>query len=710
MFSNGVNPMVKSLRLDMKVQFLKGVGPRRAELFNKIGINTIEDLFYHFPYRYEDRTNFMCISKVQEGKAQTIKAKVLASTQRRSWKKRGFNILEVAVGDVTGRIFCVWFNQPYLKNYFKVGQDLILYGKVERYAGRVQINSPEFEVISEDKPSPCVQGLGKVDSLDIGKIIPIYRLCEGLTQRYFRRILKRCLDVYLPKIVDVLPYDIRAGNNLLNLAKSLGGIHFPEDLNQSKEAYRRLAFEEFFLFQIPIVLRKLKKRQKRGLVHGVEGPLSDNLRRRLSFGLTLAQNRVIEEIKQDMASPVPMNRLLQGDVGSGKTVVAMIASCFAIQGGYQVAFMVPTELLAQQHYQNSSRLLEDINTALLIGSLAKPKKTRLYNQVREGKAQLIIGTHSLLEERLEFKRLGLVVIDEQHKFGVSQRGLLSGRGIDPDVLIMTATPIPRTLAITLYGDLDISVIDELPPSRKPIRTQSVTEDRRREVYRFIEQEIQKNRQVYIIYPIIEESYALDLRAANQMYDILKKEVFPKFNIGLVHGQLNTRQQDKVMSEFKSGKIDILVATTVLEVGIDVANASVMVIEHAERFGLSQLHQLRGRIGRGEYESHCILISRSQTEEARRRIRAMVDYTDGFRIAEEDLRIRGPGEFFGERQHGLSELKIANPLTQLQLLKRARTEARRLISLDPNLEWRQNLSLRKRLKQKFPSYEKYVAVG
>ena len=692
--------MVKSPRLDMRVQFLKGVGPKRAELFNKIGINTIDDLFYHFPFRHEDRSSLMPISFVQEGKAQTIKGKVLASAQRRSWKRRGFNILEVAVGDATGRIFCVWFNQPYLKNYFKVGQDLILYGKVERYAGRVQINSPEFEIISE----------GKLDSSDIGKIIPIYKLCEGLTQRYFRRILKRSLDAYLPKIVDTLPYDIRAGNNLLNLAKSLSDIHFPENLNQSKEAYRRLAFEEFFLFQIPIVLRKLKKRQKKGLVHEVEGQLSDALGKSLPFRLTLAQNRVIGEIKQDMASSVPMNRLLQGDVGSGKTIVAMLASCFAIQGGYQVAFMVPTELLAQQHYQNSHHQLKDVNAALLIGSLTRAKKTKLYQEIKKGKAQLIIGTHSLLEEKLEFKNLGLVVIDEQHKFGVSQRALLLGRGIDPDVLIMTATPIPRTLAITLYGDLDISVIDQLPPSRKPIRTQYLTEAKRQEVYRFIEEEIKKGRQAYIIYPIIEESFLLDLRAANQMYAILKKEVFPKFNIGLVHGQLNTKQQDKVMTEFKIGKVDILVATTVLEVGIDVPNASVMVIEHAERFGLSQLHQLRGRIGRGEHESHCILISRSQAEGAARRIRAMVDYADGFRIAEEDLRIRGPGEFFGKRQHGLSELKIANPLTQLQLLKRARAEAKRLVSLDPNLEWRQNLSLRRRLKQKFPGYEKYIAVG
>ncbi len=684
------------------MQYLKGVGPKRAKLFKKINIDTVEDLLYYFPRRYEDRSNLLPISGLKEGEVQTIKAKVLASTERQSWKRkrRGFKILEVAVGDSTGRILCVWFNQPYLKNYFKAGRVVILYGRVDRYKGRLQMSSPEFEIISEDK----------VDSQDYTKMTPVYTLPDGLTQRYFRSILNRSLDEFLPGIVDVLPFDIRARNNLLNLARSLRDIHFPGDLNQSKESYRRLAFEEFFLFQIPIVLRKLNRKQIRGLIHKVDGEFIDNFQKALAFKLTSAQVRVIEEIKQDMARPLPMNRLLQGDVGSGKTIVAIFASVFAIQGGYQVAFMVPTELLAQQHYQNSSRLLRDVNITLLIGSLSRAKKQRAYNEIKQGKAQLIIGTHSLLEQNLQFKRLGLVVIDEQHKFGVSQRALLPGRGVNPDILIMTATPIPRTLAITLYGDLDISVIDELPPLRKPVKTQFITEDKREQAYRFIEQKVRQGRQAYIIYPIIEESFALDLHAASQMYAVFKKEVFPEFNIGLVHGQLNTKQQDKIMSEFKSGKIDILVATTVLEVGIDVPNASVMVIEHAERFGLSQLHQLRGRIGRGEFESHCILISHPQTGEAALRIKAMIENSDGFRIAEEDLKIRGPGEFFGRRQHGLSELRIANPLTQLHLLKRAREEARHLVSLDQNLEWRQNLPLRERLKQRFPGYEKYITVG
>ncbi|MFH1678010.1 MAG: ATP-dependent DNA helicase RecG [Candidatus Omnitrophota bacterium] len=684
------------------VQYLKNVGPKRAKLFKKVGVYTVEDFFYHFPRRYEDRSNLLQISQLRENEFQTLKATVLAGAERHSWKRRGFNIFEVIVGDSTGSISCVWFNQPYLKNYFKVGQNLVLYGKVERYAGRTQMNSPEFEIISEGKAGP----------LDTGRIIPIYTLPEGLTQRYFRHILERSLEEYLPLIVDVLPYDIRQRYNLLNLVRSLRDIHFPSDLVQIKEAYRRLAFEEFFLFQIPVQLRKMKKKQRPGLAHKVDGRLSDVFREALPFKLTSAQIRVIEEVKRDMARSTPMNRLLEGDVGSGKTIVAIFASLFAIQTGYQVAFMVPTELLAQQHYQNILHLLKNlnINIALLTSSLPKTSKATCYNDIKEGKLQLIVGTHSLLQKKLEFKNLGLVIIDEQHKFGVSQRALLPERGINPDVLIMTATPIPRTLAITLYGDLDISVIDELPPFRKPVKTQFVNENRREEIYRFIQEKVSQGRQAYIIYPIIEESYTLDLQSASQVYLILQKEIFPKFNIGLLHGRLNTKEQHRIMSDFRRGRINILVATTVLEVGIDVPNACVMVIEHAERFGLSQLHQLRGRIGRGEYESYCILISQPKAEEAKMRIRAMVENNDGFRIAEEDLKIRGPGEFFGKRQHGLSELKIANPLTQLQLLKQAREEVERLINVDPNLILRQNLSLREKLNQRFPDYEKYVIIG
>ncbi len=686
------------------IQYLKGIGPKRAKILNKIGLSTIEDLLYYFPRRYEDRTRLLTISQLKEKEEQTIKAVVLAKGERTSWRRRGFNIIQVAVGDATGKIFCVWFNQPYLKDYFKVGQTLVLHGRVERYENRLQMSSAEFEIVSKDTD----------ETLSVGRVVPIYGLPQGITQRYFRQIVKHCLDEYLPAVNDFLPYDIRARNHLFNLPKSLLNIHFPQDPEIQKEAYQRLSFEEFFLFQLPLALRKSKKKERKGIAHKVEGELVNNFIESLPFNLTSAQEKVIEEIKQDLAQAFSMQRLLQGDVGSGKTVVATVASLMAIQGGYQTAFLVPTEILAKQHHSvvssQVSGMRENIKIALLTSSLNKKEKARIYQEIKDGNIDLIIGTHALLEESVNFKNLGLVVIDEQHKFGVGQRALLPEKGKNPDILIMTATPIPRTLAITLYGDLDISVINELPAGRKPITTQWIGEDKRGWLYNFVKDNIQKGRQAYVVYPIIEESFSLDLLSAKKMYAELKNNVFKEFNLGLIHGRLRQPEQDRIMSEFRQGRVHILIATTVLEVGIDVSNASIMIIEHAERFGLSQLHQLRGRIGRGSYESFCILISDAVSSDARMRLEAMVKYRDGFRISEEDLKIRGPGEFFGQRQHGLTDLRIANPLTQMQLLKRAREEAIRLINLDPKLEMRQNLLLKEKLLQRFPEYEKLVVVG
>lgn len=690
--------MKKSLATS--IQYLKGVGPRKAKSFNKLGINTIEDFVYHFPRRYEDRSNFLPISKLQEGQYQTIKAEVLASAERQSWKRRGFSILEVTVRDSTGKIFCVWFNQPYLKNYFKPGQSLVLYGRVEKYSGRLQMNSPEFEIMPEDKS----------DALDIGKITPIYSLPEDLTQRYFRQLIKQVLQEYLPRIRDFLPYDIRSRNNLLNLAKSLINIHFPENSDQQKEAYQRLSFDEFFIFQVPLALRKLKKKQNLGIAHKVEGKLVKNFIANLPFKLTQAQEKVIDEIKQDLAKPLPMQRLLQGDVGSGKTVVATIAAVIVTQGGYQTTFMVPTEILAKQHYEKISSQAKGIRVGLLTSSANRKEKQETYQEIKAGKIDLIVGTHALLEEALEFNNLGLVVIDEQHKFGVGQRALLPKKGTNPDVLIMTATPIPRTLAITLYGDLDISVINQLPPGRLPIKAMHFSEYEVSKAYEIAKEQLRFGRQVYIVYPVIEESYALDIVGAKRMYKKLEKNEFKEFRLGLIHGKLKQEEQDRIMSRFKEKKLNVLLATTVLEVGIDIPNVTCMVVEHAERFGLAQLHQLRGRVGRGEAQSFCIMVSNPQTKEAKARIEAMVKYNDGFRIAEEDLKIRGPGEFFGERQHGLTELKIANPLTQIQLLKKARQEAIKLINIDPHLLMRQNLLLKEKLLQRFPGYEKFMVVG
>ena len=694
-------------KLATSIQYLKGIGPKRAKILNKAGIKVIEDLLYYFPKRYEDRTKFLNISQLKVGEYQTIKAKVLARGEKQSWRRRGFKILEVAVGDDTGKIFCVWFNQPYLAEYFKVGTSLILYARIEHYSGRLQMNSPEFEILTE----------GQDQALSIGRIVPVYSLPEGMTQRNLRHLIKSILDEVLPQVEDILPYAVRLKNNLLNLPKSLLNIHFPENLEMQKEAFRRLCFEEFFLFQIPLALRKMKAKEKQGIAHNIEGKLLNNFLANLSFKLTKAQERAIEEIKSDMASTRAMQRLLQGDVGSGKTVVATIASVIAMQSGYQVAFMVPTEILAKQHYEKirlqvraHGSLEKEIKLGLLTGSLSSKEKEKLCREVKEGKIGLVIGTHALLEAGVEFKNLGLVVIDEQHKFGVGQRALLPKKGSNPDVLIMTATPIPRTLAITLYGDLDISVINELPPGRGSINTMLFSKKEAPRAYVLAKEEIRSGNQVYIIYPVIEESYMLDIAGAKKMYAQFRKREFKEFRLGLIHGRLKEKEQDQAMLKFKGKELDLLVSTTVLEVGIDIPSATCMIVQHAERFGLSQLHQLRGRIGRGPKESSCILISDAGSEEARARLEAMARYNDGFRIAEEDLKIRGPGEFFGQRQHGLMELKIANPLIQMQLLKSAREEAIKLISADPNLEARQNAALKEKLLQRFPEYEKLVMVG
>jgi ATP-dependent DNA helicase RecG len=690
----------------ISIRYIKGIGPKKLNAFQKRGISTIEDLLYYFPSRYEDRSSFLNISELKEGQYYTIKAKVIARGERMSFKRKGFKILEIVVADDTDKLFCIWFNQPYLKDYFKPQTELILYGRVERYAGRLQMNSPEFEIVEE----------ADTTSLHMGRITPIYALPTGISQRKFRQLIKYTLDRYISGIKDFLPYDIRCRHNLLNIAQALINIHFPKDFHLQKEAYRRLSFEEFFIFQIPLTLRKLKDKLKPGITHQVEGELLKEFISNLPFKLTSAQENVIKEIKKDMASPRPMQRLLQGDVGSGKTVVATIASIIAIQGGYQVAFMVPTEILAKQHYINIRNQISkikrrEIKLGLLISSLNKKEKEKIYQDMKEGKIDLVIGTHALLEEEVQFKNLGLVIIDEQHKFGISQRALLPKKGVNPDCLIMTATPIPRSLAITIYGDLDISVINELPYSRNQVKTLIFSTEDAFNAYRIAKEEIKKGHQVFVIYPVIEESLSLDIVGAKMMYEELRRNEFKEFRLGLIHGKLKQKEQDRIMHNFKEHKIDILVATTVLEVGIDIPNATCMIIQHADRFGLAQLHQLRGRIGRdSNNESFCILIADIKTAEAKARLEAMIKYNDGFKIAEEDLRIRGPGEFFGKRQHGLSELKIANPLTQLELLRIAKEEAYRLIQKDPRLMMPQNSLLKEKLLERFPDYEKLTLVG
>ena len=687
------------------IQYLKGIGPKRAKSFTAKGVNTIEELLYYFPRRYEDRTNFAKISQLKEGQIYTIKAQVLAGGQRNSWHRRAFSITEAAVGDSTGRLSCIWFNQPYLKEYLKVGAFVILYGKVELYNGKLQMSNPEFEFL--DSPDD--------DVLNVGRIVPVYTLPQGFSQRSLRCLIKNALDEFLPKINDPLPFDLRSRHNLLNLAQSLLNIHFPQDLSSQKQAHTRLSFEEFLFFQLPLILRKLRRKEKIGISHIVNGKLIEDFISGLPFQLTAAQQKVLGEIKTDMSSSQAMQRLLQGDVGSGKTVIATLACLIAIQSGNQSVIMAPTEILARQHYEKLSSQFDrltfngrKLRLVLLAGQ--EKQKEKIYQEIKTGKIDLVIGTHALLQEELTFKSLSFIVIDEQHKFGVGQRALLPKKGNNPDVLIMTATPIPRTLAITLYGDLDISVINELPLGRISIKTLQFTQGQRDKVYALVKEELKCGRQAYIIYPVIEESYALDIAGAKKMFAELKNGEFKEFRLGLIHGKLKTQEQNKVMFEFNNKQLDILVATTILEVGIDIPNATCMIIEHAERFGLSQLHQLRGRIGRGKLQSFCMLVSDAQTEESEARLAAMVASGNGFYIAEEDLRIRGPGEFFGNRQHGLTELKIANPLIQMQLLKTAREEAINLINQDARLEERPHQLLKAKLLQRFPEYEKLILVG
>jgi ATP-dependent DNA helicase RecG len=689
---------------DKPVQFLKGIGPKRALAFAKAGVRSVEDLLYYFPRRYEDRRNFASITQLKEKEIFTVRAEVVSIKERRSFRRRGFSITEALVKDGSGIISSVWFNQPYIKGYIKPGETLVLCGKTERYGEKLQFVNPEFESVGPED-----------ESLNIGRIVPVYSTVAGLTQRSMRQLIRSALDGYISGIQDSLPYDVRTRNEIINLAQALASIHFPENEEAQKKAYERLAFEEFFFFQLPLALRKLNKKDKQGIAHRLDGDLADGYIAALPFKLTAGQDAVIQEIKRDMSRPLAMQRLLQGDVGSGKTVVAMAAAMIAVQGGYQSAFMVPTEILAKQHYEKVKSQISkvkgtEIKVELLTGAAKQKEKEAICRKIKDGRVNLVIGTHALLEEAVQFHNLGLVIIDEQHKFGVGQRALLPKKGSNPDCLIMTATPIPRTLAITIYGDLDISVINELPPGRIPVKTLHFAENKKKEAFRICREELAYGRQAYVIYPVIEESFALDMAGAKKMYEELKDGEFKDFKLGLIHGRMKEAEQDKAMRDFKDKKIDLLVATTVLEVGIDVPNATCMIIEHAQRFGLSQLHQLRGRIGRSNLASFCILISSAQGAESGARIEAMVKYNDGFRISEEDLKIRGPGEFFGRRQHGLSELKIANPLTQMHLLKRAREEALALVGRDPRLQERQNMILKTELIRRLPEYESLIMVG
>lgn len=675
--------------LNISARFIKGVGPSRLGALSRLGIETVYDLLYCFPRRHEDRSRINKICEIRPGNFETVKVKVLAFGDRVS--KKGMNIFQVAVGDSTGVIHATWFNQPFMKDKFKKGEELILYGKVERY-NYLQINNPEYEILTGTKE----------DFVHMARIVPIYPLTENMNQRWFRNIMKFTVDNYIDSINEILPFEMRKRNSLMILKEAVRNIHFPVSDLVLKKAIHRIIFDEFLILQIGIALKRASiKIDLTGISHKLEGDLMDKFKTVLSFEFTKSQSRVVKEIEEDMKSPKPMNRLLQGDVGSGKTIVALYALILTVQNGYQGALMVPTEILAEQHYRNIKTLVESLGVKVMVlsGDLKEEERRRRRHMIEIGEADIVIGTHALIQEEVKFKKLGLVVIDEQHKFGVMQRAMLKSKSQNPDILVMTATPIPRTLALTVYGDMDVSVIDELPPGRGGVKTFFFEEKNREKAYKIAEEEMRLGRQAYVVYPIIDESEKSDLRAAIKMHKELSGR-FPDLSIGLLHGRMKSKEKEAVMHDFKDQKINMLVSTIVIEVGVDISNASVMIIEHAERFGLSQLHQLRGRIGRGKHMSYCILVSQPKTDDAKQRISAMLKTHDGFKIAEFDLEIRGPGEFFGTRQHGLPELKIANIVRDKEILEVAKLEAFELVHKDRFLRSPENRLIRESLLKKF----------
>jgi ATP-dependent DNA helicase RecG len=697
------------------IQFVKGVGEKRKKLLSKLNIHTVEDALYFVPMRYEDRSQMKKISEIlnpppppfnkggQRGIIETIAGTVLSKgVTKTKWGKRLF---EVAVKDETGLLRGKWFkfNERYMNRRFSIGQRIIMSGEVQfnPYHGGMEIIHPDIELLDSEKE----------DLLHVGRIVPIYHSTEGIHQKTLRSILKEVVDNYADFITDFLPDSIIKDNQLIQLKDAIKNIHFPEKgtsiekLNSySTDYHKRLIFDEFFLLELGLAIRKKEwQEEKKGISFSVDGKLTDRLRSILHFKLTQAQERVINEIKNDLAKPEPMNRLLQGDVGSGKTIVALYTMVIVVENGYQTAIMAPTEILAEQHFLNIHGLTEQLGlkTVLLTSSVKGKDREEILTKLANGEVNIIVGTHALIQEGVRFKNLGFAIIDEQHRFGVMQRGILKKKGYSPDILIMTATPIPRTLSMTVYGDLELSVIDEMPPGRRPIKTLLFYESRIKEAYALIDSEVKGGRQAYIVYPLVEESEKMDLKAATEMVEHFRKDVFPHLKIGLLHGRMKSDEKEDIMRKFKNRDIDILVSTTVIEVGVDIPNASVMVVEHAERFGLSQLHQLRGRVGRGEYQSYCILIAYYPlSQEAKMRLNVMRESIDGFYIAEKDLEIRGPGEFLGTRQSGLPELKIANIIRDHKLLETARSEAFKLINIDSSLSLSEHQFLKDSLKKRW----------
>ncbi len=684
---------------EIPIQFVKGVGPRIASMLKKKDVETVEDALNYFPRAYEDRRTIKKISKLIPGQRQTVIGTIMLAGKIRT-KSRG--LYQVVISDGTGTVTLVWFqfNEKYLRTAYKKGASIILTSEVTLgYRDTLQIVHPrpeDIEVIDEGEEID-------EDNIHFNRIVPIYPLTEGLKQRRMRRIMKFVVDKYGSLIRSFMPSEIVKKRDILDYGPALKRVHFPDDQDKAidlfdqksvyeSKPHRTVSYSEFFLTEIGLAIKKRDVAKLSGIAFSPTGELTDNLLNNLPFDLTSAQKRVISEIEKDMRSKTPMNRLLQGDVGSGKTIVAVLSILKAVESGYQAVLMAPTEILAEQHLASVLEYVRGmgLRVVFLKSGLSKSEKNTYYKAIMSGEAQIAVGTHALIQDKVDFKNLGLVVIDEQHRFGVMQRAELMSKGLNPDVLVMTATPIPRTLALTVYGDLDVSVLDELPPGRKEIKTKVYYDQKgsREKAYNTVRKEIEKGRQAYVVYPMIEESENPDfknVKYATQMAEELQNEIFPNYKVGLLHGRMKAEEKQAVMKRFISHHLDILVATTVIEVGVDVPNSTVMVVENAERFGLTQLHQLRGRIGRGGYDSYCILISSfKRSEDAEKRLTIMEETTDGFKIAEADLTIRGPGDFLGTKQSGLPQFRFANLIRDARILSEAREDAFDIVKKDPEL--------------------------
>lgn len=685
------------LDLYKDVQYVKGIGPKKADKLNKLGIFTLKDLLYYFPRQFEDRNNLKKIAQLEDGEKVTIKA-VISSINTFS-PKEGMTLTKIDVKDETGSAKLVFFNKSYIKNTFRPGDSILVFGKVKKKFNNLELTSCELEYLTNSPKNTC-------------RFMPVYQLTYGVTNKEIMSIIRTVLEDKELIIQEYMPQRIIEKYRLCSIDFAVRNIHSPSSKESLKIALYRIVFEELLILQLGLFVFKSGRNKE----DGIKFETSKDLKKIISalpFKLTKAQNRALDEIIQDMNLEKIMNRLVQGDVGSGKTVVALLALANCVLNGYQGALMAPTEILAGQHYISLTESLKDfgINVGLLIGSLTKKQKDTVLEQIKNNEIDILIGTHALIEDKVEFNNIGLVITDEQHRFGVMQRSKLSLKGANPDILVMTATPIPRTLALILYGDLDISIIDELPPGRQPIETIAIEKSKRDRAYNnLVRREVESGRQVYIVCPLVEESEAIEAKSAVELVEELRAEYFHDLRLGLLHGKMKSSEKDEVMRLFKDKEIDILVSTTVIEVGVNVSNATLMIIENAERFGLAQLHQLRGRVGRGSHKSYCVLIYDSKTDVCRQRMAIMEETNDGFKISEKDLEIRGPGEFLGTRQHGLPELKVANLFKHIKILKLAQQEARYILGEDNNLQLKENMALKKEIIDKFKDTLKEISLN